>query len=53
MKTQGTTDPKGEGPTTGEVILEVAVGLFAQRGYHATSMREIAAAVPLRATGRT
>ena len=41
------------GPTTStrELILQAAVELFAQRGYHATSMREIAAAVPLRAAG--
>jgi AcrR family transcriptional regulator len=54
MKTQATTMPANprEGmPTTGEVILQVAIELFAQRGYHATSMREIAAAVPIRAAG--
>jgi AcrR family transcriptional regulator len=36
---------------TGEAILEAAVELFAQRGYHATSMRDIAAAVDVRAAG--
>ncbi len=36
---------------TGDAILEAAVGLFAKRGYHATSMREIAAAVDVRAAG--
>jgi AcrR family transcriptional regulator len=54
MKTQRPTtspEPKGEPPTTGEMILDAAVELFAQRGYHATSMREIAAAIPLQAAG--
>ncbi len=36
---------------TGDAILEAAVELFAQRGYHATSMRDIAAAVSVRAAG--
>ena len=38
-------------PTTRDLILEAAVDLFSQRGYHATSMREIAAAIPMRAAG--
>lgn len=42
---------EGSTNTTGEAILDAAVELFAQRGYHATSMREIAAAVPVRAAG--
>src|SRR5262249_60658635 len=33
---------------TGVAILEAAVQLFALRGYHATSMRDIAAAVDVR-----
>src|SRR5579859_3929910 len=36
---------------TGDAILEAAVDLFAQRGYHATSMRDIASAVGFRAAG--
>ncbi len=36
---------------TGDAILEASVELFAQRGYHATSMRDIAAAVEVRAAG--
>ncbi|HUX05654.1 MAG TPA: TetR/AcrR family transcriptional regulator [Acidimicrobiales bacterium] len=44
-------EPTAEPTTTRELILDAAVELFAQRGYHATSMREIAAAVPLRAAG--
>lgn len=36
--------PARRGPETREAILEAAVGLFAQLGYHATSMRAIAAA---------
>jgi AcrR family transcriptional regulator len=36
---------------TGDAILEAAVELFARRGYHATSMRDIAAAVDVRAAG--
>jgi len=53
MTLQGTTassEKHGE-PTTREAILEAALDLFAQRGYHATSMREIAAEVPIRAAG--
>jgi AcrR family transcriptional regulator len=42
---------KNAEPTTREAILEAALDLFAQRGYHATSMREIAAEVPIRAAG--
>lgn len=42
------TDHSGN---TGDAILEAAVELFAQRGYHATSMRDIAAAVEVRAAG--
>jgi len=42
------TDHRGN---TGDAILEAAVELFAQRGYHATSMRDIAAAVEVRAAG--
>lgn len=45
------TAPKEDPPTTGGIILETATELFAQRGYHATTMREIAAAIPLRAAG--
>jgi len=54
MKAQATTVPANpqEGlPNTGEVILQAAIELFAQRGYHATSMREIAAAVQIQAAG--
>lgn len=36
---------------TGEAILEAALKLMEQRGYHATSMRDIAAAVDVRAAG--
>ncbi|HET9125085.1 MAG TPA: TetR/AcrR family transcriptional regulator [Solirubrobacteraceae bacterium] len=36
---------------TGEAILEAALELMEQRGYHATSMRDIAAAVDVRAAG--
>ena len=36
--------PARRGPETREAILEAAVDLFAQLGYHATSMRAIAAA---------
>jgi AcrR family transcriptional regulator len=39
------------GQTTGEAILEAAVELFARRGYHSTSMRNIAEAVSVRAAG--
>ncbi len=42
------TDHSGN---TGDAILEAAVELFALRGYHATSMRDIAAAVDVRAAG--
>ena len=42
---------KVEPPNTRDLILDAAVELFAQRGYHATSIREIAAAVPLQAAG--
>lgn len=38
-------------PTTRELILQASVELFAQRGFHATSVREIAAAIPMRAAG--
>lgn len=43
--------PTHERITTRDAILAAAIELFAERGYHATSMREIAAAVPLRAAG--
>jgi AcrR family transcriptional regulator len=43
--------PERDEGSTGEAILEVAVDLFAERGYHATSMREIAEAVPVRPAG--
>jgi len=36
---------------TGDAILDAAVELFALRGYHATSMRDIAAAVSVRPAG--
>ncbi len=36
---------------TGEAILQAALELMEQRGYHATSMRDIAAAVDVRAAG--
>ncbi len=36
---------------TGEAILDAALELMEQRGYHATSMRDIAAAVDVRAAG--
>ena len=38
-------------PTTRDLILEASVELFAQRGFHATSVREIAAAIPMHAAG--
>ncbi|MHB1087324.1 MAG: TetR/AcrR family transcriptional regulator [Acidimicrobiales bacterium] len=49
-ETKAPPEKNGE-PTTREAILEAALDLFAQRGYHATSMREIAAEVPIRAAG--
>lgn len=49
-ETKASPEKNGE-PTTREAILEAALDLFAQRGYHATSMREIAAEVPIRAAG--
>jgi AcrR family transcriptional regulator len=36
---------------TGDAILEAAIELFAEPGYNATSMREIAASVAMRAAG--
>ena len=47
-----TTPPHvGQPSNTGEAILEAALELMEQRGYHATSMRDIAAAVDVRAAG--
>jgi AcrR family transcriptional regulator len=52
MKPPATAPPDADHPgNTGDAILEAAVELFAQRGYHATSMRDIAAAVEVRAAG--
>lgn len=52
MKPPATAAPDTDHPgNTGDAILEAAVELFAQRGYHATSMRDIAAAVEVRAAG--
>ena len=52
MKPPATAVPETDhAANTGDAILEAAVELFAQRGYHATSMRDIAAAVDVRAAG--
>jgi TetR/AcrR family transcriptional regulator, cholesterol catabolism regulator len=52
MTTPHTADrDTGEPSNTGEAILEAALELMEQRGYHATSMRDIAAAVDVRAAG--
>jgi AcrR family transcriptional regulator len=52
MTTPPTTNQDTSHPSnTGEAILEAALELMEQRGYHATSMRDIAAAVDVRAAG--
>jgi AcrR family transcriptional regulator len=52
MKPTATAMPEADhSGNTGDAILEAAVELFARRGYHATSMRDIAAAVEVRAAG--
>jgi AcrR family transcriptional regulator len=52
MKPTATAAPETDrSGNTGDAILEAAVELFARRGYHATSMRDIAAAVEVRAAG--
>jgi AcrR family transcriptional regulator len=52
MKPTATASPETDhSGNTGDAILEAAVELFAARGYHATSMRDIAAAVEVRAAG--
>lgn len=53
MTLHGTTAPpeKHGESTTRDAILKAALDLFALRGYHATSMRQIAAEVPIRAAG--
>ncbi len=52
MKPPATAAPDTDySGNTGDAILEAAVELFAQRGYHATSMRDIAGAVAVRAAG--
>ncbi|MDQ6817704.1 MAG: TetR/AcrR family transcriptional regulator [Actinomycetota bacterium] len=52
MKPTATASPETDhSGNTGDAILEAAVELFALRGYHATSMRDIAAAVEVRAAG--
>ena len=47
----GSAASAGAAGNTGDAILDTAVELFAQRGYHATSMRDIADAVSVRAAG--
>jgi AcrR family transcriptional regulator len=52
MKPTATAVPETDhSGNTGDAILEAAVELFARLGYHATSMRDIAAAVDVRAAG--
>jgi AcrR family transcriptional regulator len=52
MKPIATAASETDNPAnTGDAILEASVELFARRGYHATSMREIATAVAVRAAG--
>ncbi|HEY6396791.1 MAG TPA: TetR/AcrR family transcriptional regulator [Solirubrobacteraceae bacterium] len=52
MKPTATAVPETDhSGNTGDAILQAAVELFALRGYHATSMRDIAAAVDVRAAG--
>lgn len=46
-----TVSPVEHSTNTGQAILQAAVELFDQRGYHASSMRDIAAAVDIRAAG--
>jgi TetR/AcrR family transcriptional regulator, cholesterol catabolism regulator len=49
---QATIDEGGRGSaTTGDAILEAALELFAKRGYHATSMRDIASAASVYPAG--
>src|SRR5262245_453558 len=40
--------PKSEGPATRDLMLEAALELFALRGFDATTVRQIAAAVGVR-----